>query len=74
MSDSRFLAVQALAGVGDATLGEWQFAGEKPLVWHVVRRLSEAERERFGVPDPIDIRGTAEEERRLLVVLQEVSR
>lgn len=72
IGDSRLAAMHALRGVGDRDLGEWQFAGEKPLVWHVVRRLTDAEREAYGVPDPVDIRGTAEEQRRLRIVLQEM--
>jgi hypothetical protein len=57
----RELALGELAGVGDATLGEWVHEGNGG-VSHVRRRLSVAEA--AGL-DLIDVRGTPEAERRL---------
>jgi hypothetical protein len=71
IGDSRAICRNGLVGVGDARAGEWDFAGEKPDVIHVIRRLSRAERSLFGVPDPYDIRGTAEEHRRIQAVYDE---
>lgn len=70
-SDSRRICFDGLRGVGDATLGEWQFNGEKPGVVHVQRRLSRGEQEAFGVPEPYDIRGAQEEYRRIEAVYAE---
>lgn len=72
IGDSKWLARQTLAGVGDATLGEWEHAGERPRVWHIQRRLSAVEQELYGVPDPVDVRGDDEDRQRLVVVLQEL--
>jgi len=68
---SRQIVRDGLRGVGDASLGEWQFDGEKAGVVHLQRRLSDAEREEFGVPEPYDIRGTYEEHRRIAAVYRE---
>lgn len=64
-SESRRICIDGLRGVGDESLGQWEFDGEKSGVVHVQRRLSTAEQERFGVPEPYDIRGTAEESERI---------
>jgi hypothetical protein len=69
--DARRLARSGLAGVGDATLGEWEFDGEKRGVFHVLRRLTAGERAEFSVPEPYDIRGTDEERERMAAVYVE---
>lgn len=70
--ESKAIALAALANVGDRELGEWiDEEGTGRGIVHVIRRLSAAEREHFGVPEPFDIRGTAEEERRIAVVFAE---
>lgn len=69
--DGRRLARAGLAGVGDATLGEWTFDGERAGVVHVIRRLSDDERAEFAVPAPYDIRGTREENARIAAVYDE---
>jgi hypothetical protein len=57
----RNIALAALRGVGDPTLGEWEeWTGR---AFHVRRRLSAAEQRRVG--DVVDIRGTPEVEQRL---------
>lgn len=53
--------MEALAGVGDKTRGEWEDWTGK--AFHVRRRLSEAEEEFVG--PAIDIRGTAEARSRI---------
>ena len=67
---SRRIALDALTGVGDKALGQWEEPGNGG-VYHVRRRLSVAEQETFGIFQVRDIRGTAEEQERLrtLVVL-----
>jgi len=70
-SGGRRIARGGLGGAGDRELGEWAFDGEHPAVVHIVRRLSDAEREEFSVPEPYDIRNTVEELRRLAVVHSE---
>lgn len=58
----RRFAFAALAGVGDATLGEY----EEPLngrAFHLRRRLSAEEHALVG--EVVDVRGTPEAERRL---------
>ena len=66
----RRFALEALEGVGDADLGEWEeWTG---YAFHVRRRLSAAEHERVG--DVIDMRGTPEARRRLQRVWQYASR
>lgn len=53
--------MEALAGVGDASKGEWQeWSGH---AYHLRRRLSADEQARIG--DAVDVRGTPEEARRL---------
>ena len=64
------IATRALAGVGDASLGEWIEAGGSGVV-HVRRRLSGREARNRGLTVR-DIRGTAEEQRRLAIVWAEV--
>jgi hypothetical protein len=71
--EGRRLARAGLSGVGDAELGEWAYEGERPGIFHVLRRLTTEEREAFGVPEPYDIRGTPEEQRRVAAVLNEAS-
>lgn len=61
----------ALNGVGDKDLGQWEDDGMGRGVYHVQRRLTAEEREAFSVPEPYDIRGTEEEERRIALVLAE---
>lgn len=59
---SELLARRALAGVGDASLGEWVEMGRGSIV-HVRRRLTPAEAARVN---PLrDVRGTPEETLRL---------
>lgn len=70
-SESRRICIDGLRGVGDETLGQWEFDGEKPGVVHVQRRLSKDEQERFAVPEPYDIRGTREELERVRAVIAE---
>jgi hypothetical protein len=71
-SISRALALEALSGVGDKRLGQWvDEQGMGRGIVHVVRRLTEEEREEFSVPEPYDIRGTDEEQRRIAAVLAE---
>lgn len=56
----REIAFEALEGVGDATLGEWEeWTGH---AFHVRRRLSADEAERVG--PVLDVRGTEEARRR----------
>lgn len=69
--ESRALALMALDGVGDKTLGQWEDAGMGRAIHHVQRRLTMEEREAFGVPEPFDIRGTEEEQRRIALVFAE---
>lgn len=57
---AKALAETALAGVGDPTAGEWRSRG--PAAFHLRRRLTEEEAADMKVRD---IRGTAEERRRL---------
>lgn len=70
--ESRRIALAGLNGVGDSAAGQWidEVGGGRGIV-HVQRRLTEAEREQFGVPEPYDIRGTPEQERRIAVVYAE---
>jgi hypothetical protein len=70
--ESLRLCQLALSGVGDRSLGEWtDREGTGRGIVHVQRRLTEAERQAFAVPQPYDIRGSAEEQRRLAVVYAE---
>lgn len=57
----RSLAMDALAGVGDETLGQWEeWTGR---AFHVRRRLRNKEQE--GIGQAVDIRGTAEGRNRI---------
>jgi hypothetical protein len=59
-------ARDALAGVGDASLGEWtEWTG---YAFHVRRRLSDEEQEPIG--EAVDIRGTPEALARLRPVVE----
>lgn len=69
--DSKRICLDGLRGVGDADLLQHVFAGESPGVIHVIRRLTDAEREAYAVPEPYDIRGTDEEGRRIAAVFAE---
>lgn len=62
----RKLAFKALEGVGDTSRGEWEEYEDFASLYHVRRRLSEAEQARVG--DAVDIRGTPEQEKRWLAV------
>lgn len=59
--------MEALIGVGDPVLGQWEERGANG-VYHVRRRLSEAEQKEFGILAVRDVRGTEEEARRLAAV------
>lgn len=59
------VALAALDGVGDADLGQWlEWSG---YAFHVRRRLTVIEKAHIG--EAVDIRGTAEAERRRQAVL-----
>lgn len=62
----RKVAFDALDGVGDASLGQWEEAFDR--FFHLKRRLSEAEQGLVGAA--IDIRGTDEQTKRWLKVRQ----
>jgi hypothetical protein len=66
---ARGIALVALEGVGDESLGQWEEQGNGG-VYHIRRRLSVEEQKVIG--DAIDIRGTPEERARLDVLLAEV--
>jgi hypothetical protein len=57
------IALAELAGVGDATLGEWREMGDTAL--HVRRRLTAVEAALAGIDAVIDVRGTEEFTRRI---------
>jgi len=61
-------AIKALAGVGDAALGEWHEVGS--MAYHVRRRLSAAECAESGLVMR-DIRGTGEERKRVRALLRD---
>jgi hypothetical protein len=67
---SEALARRALAGVGDAMLGEWRDVGSGGVV-HVRRRLAGWEARRWDVRLR-DVRGTVEHARRVAAVVREV--
>lgn len=70
--ESKRIALAGLAGVGDAKLGQWvDEVGAGRGIVHVMRRMTDAEREAYGVPEPFDIRGTPEETRRIEAVYAE---
>jgi len=56
-------AVDALEGVGNASLGEWRERGD--LAVHLRRRLSARERRDAGSLTVVDVRGTDEHTRRI---------
>ena len=60
---SEMIAQNALAGVGDATLGEWREPG-RGGVFHIRRRCTPDECDAFGLAVR-DVRGTSEEAHRL---------
>lgn len=63
------IAERALNGVGDATLGEWrEYGTDGSDVVHIRRRLSRAEAKMYRVKVR-DIRGSKEEEQRLVALL-----
>lgn len=62
------MAARALAGVGDAELGEWREVGVRAV--HIRRRMSDAERDALGGLEVSDVRGTGEERRRIAAVLR----
>ncbi len=62
-ADARLKALQVLAGVGDAALGEWDEEGE--IAYHVRRRLTAEEAADIGV---VDVRGTPEAQRRFVAM------
>lgn len=59
------LAMRVLAGVGDASLGQWEEAGER--AYHLRRRLSAAEEALVG--PAVDLRGQCEFQLRLEAAL-----
>jgi hypothetical protein len=69
--ESRRIALDGIGFAGEVTLGQWISAGVRQGIIHVQRRLSVEERDEFGVPEPYDIRGTAEEHRRIAAVYAE---
>ena len=66
---ARELAMRALSGVGDSSLGEWH--QDRPIAYHIRRRLSGQECIAGGKLVMRDIRGTDEERKRLVVVYRE---
>lgn len=66
---ARRIALSALEGVGNASLGEWEEKGNNG-VYHVRRRLSAEEQNMVG--DARDIRGTTEESKRISALLDSV--
>lgn len=63
-TDKRFMrdaARTALLGVGDARLGEWE-EYSPGHAYHIKRRLSTEEQDHVG--NPVDIRGTPEQDQR----------
>ncbi len=57
------IATQQLAGVGDATLGEWREIGD--IAVHLRRRLTDMEAAVAGIVEVIDVRGSDEFTRRI---------
>lgn len=68
MVKAKVLAISALAGVGDKSLGQWIEAGRSKVV-HVRRRISASEESTIG--SAIDIRGTAEESERFRALFRD---
>lgn len=56
----RRMALGALSGVGDETLGQWEAMGQ--TAFHVRRRLTPDEEAQVGAV--VDVRGTPEGDRR----------
>lgn len=61
MVGARMRALEILAGVGDASLGEWEEQSE--IAFHLRRRLTPMEQ--LSVGPARDLRGTREGEERL---------
>jgi hypothetical protein len=57
------MALSALNGVGDPSLGEW--TEDAPIAFHLRRRLTAREMAFGGIAEVVDIRGTAEATRRI---------
>ena len=68
---ARAMAVQALKGVGGAELGEWHDNRSTVGVYHIRRRLSDEEAQKFSLVVR-DIRGTDEERKRFANLLRDV--
>lgn len=66
----RKIAIQALAGVGDAAAGEWEEIGA--VAFHLRRRLTEAEALLVG--PVIDVRGTRDGQHRCARIQRYVAR
>lgn len=66
--ECRRLALKALENVGDTSLGQWEENGfaDGGIAYHIRRRLSL--KESLQVGPVVDVRGTAEAERRLRTV------
>lgn len=62
------LALRALDGVGDRSLGQWRERGRRGVM-HIRRRLSDAERAQAGGLIVRDVRGTEEERQRIRAIL-----
>ena len=63
------MALAALEGVGDASLGEWR---ERGSAFHIRRRLTDEERKLAGNLQVRDIRGTPEEQKRFAMLFADV--
>lgn len=61
------MALAALKGVGDPSLGEWRERGAAG-VFHIRRRLTDAELQLAGGLQVRDIRGTPEERKRFALL------
>lgn len=59
-------AEHAIAGCGDATLGEWREIGNKAA--HIRRRLTAKESAYAGITAVCDVRGTEEFSRRIRLI------
>lgn len=57
------VAERALAGVGDAALGQWEEVTDRAV--HIRRRLTPAEMKRGGIAALCDVRGTPEHAARI---------
>lgn len=63
-STLRTYALEAIEGVGDAALGQWEEMGNN--TYHVRRRLTLEEQKLVG--DVTDVRNTREHEERLIAI------